>query len=131
MSRQICLNLPVANLRKSVAFFKALGFLPNPDFADDTAACIVISDTILVMLLTREKFASFSPKPICDTAKSVEMLICLSCESREEAKKMAAKAVKAGATNAETADYGFLYQESFADPDGHCWALNHMSGPSE
>jgi len=131
MSRQICLNLPVANLRKSVAFFKALGFLPNPDYADDTAACIVISDTILVMLLTHEKFASFSPKPICDTAKSVEMLICLSCESRAEAKKMAAKAVKAGATNAETADFGFMYQESFADPDGHCWALNHMSEPPE
>jgi predicted lactoylglutathione lyase len=127
MSRQICINLPVADLSKSMAFFKALGFSHNPQFADDTAACIVISETILVMLLTHPKFTAFSPKPICDTSKAVEVLLCLSCESRAQVDDMAAKAVEAGATNAEATDYGFMYQHSFADPDGHCWALNYMS----
>ena len=129
MSRQICLNLPVADLPKSVAFFKALGFLPNPQFADDTAAAIVISETILVMLLTHPKFTAFSPKPICDTSKAVEVLICLSCDSRAEVEEMGAKAVAAGAANAEATDYGFMYQHSFTDPDGHCWALNYMIAP--
>ncbi len=127
MSRQICINLPVANLPKAMAFFKALGFSPNPQFADDTAACIVISETIWVMLLTHPKFTAFSPKPVCDTSKAVEVLLCLSCESRAQVEDMAAKAVEAGATNAEATDYGFMYQHSFADPDGHCWALNYMS----
>ena len=131
MSRQICLNLPVADLPKSVAFFGALGFSPNPQFPDDTAACIVISETILVMLLTHPKFTAFAPKPMCDTSQVVEVLLCLSCESRAEVEEMAAKAVAAGATNAEAADYGFMYQHSFADPDGHCWALNYMSAPPQ
>ena len=125
MSRQICINLPVADLPKAMTFFKALGF--SPKFADDTAACIEISETILVMLLTHPKFTVYSPKPICDTSKAVEVLLCLSCENRAQVEEMAAKAVEAGATNAEAADYGFMYQHSFADPDGHCWALNYMS----
>lgn len=128
MSQQVFINLPVANLPKSLAFFKALGYSHNPQFSDDTGACIVISDTIFVMLLTHAKFSSFTPKAICDTSKSAEVLLCLSCDSQQQVKDQVAKAVaNGGSTYAEPKDYGFMYQHSFADLDGHHWELIHMS----
>jgi uncharacterized protein len=128
MSTQVFINLPVANLSKSLAFFKALGYSHNPQFTDDTAACIVISETVFVMLLTHPKFRNFTPKAICDTTKAAEVLLCLSCESRQQVNDLVAKAVAAGgSTYAEPKDYGFMYQHSFADPDGHQWELIHMS----
>ncbi len=128
MNKQVFINLPVANLPKSLDFFKALGYSHNPQYTDDTAACVVISETIFVMLLTYPKFRDFTPKAICDTTKSAEVLICLSCESREEVDDLVAKAVAAGgSTYAEPKDYGFMYQHGFADPDGHQWELIHMS----
>ena len=111
-----------------MAFFKALGFSHNPQFTDDTAACIVISETIFVMLLTHSKFRVFTPKSICDTTKSAEVLLCLSCDSRSQVDDLVAKAVAAGGSiYANPKDYGFMYQHSFADPDGHQWELIHMS----
>jgi predicted lactoylglutathione lyase len=128
MSKLVFINLPVANLPKSLDFFKALGYSHNPQYTDDTAACVVISETIFVMLLTYPRFRDFTPKAICDTTKSAEVLICLSCESREEVDDLVARAVAAGgSTYAEPKDYGFMYQHSFADPDGHQWELIHMS----
>jgi len=128
MSKQVFINLPVADLPKSMAFFKALGFEHNPQFTDDTAACIVISETIFVMLLTHPKFRDFTPKAICDTTKSAEVLLCLSCDSRAQVEDLVAKALASGgSTYAEPKDYGFMYQHSFADPDGHQWELIHMS----
>lgn len=128
MSKQIFINLPVADLPKSMAFFKALGFSHNPQFTDDTAACIVISETIFVMLLTHSKFRDFTPKSICDTTKSAEVLLCLSCESRLQVEDLVAKALAAGGLiYANPKDYGFMYQHSFSDPDGHQWELIHMS----
>lgn len=128
MSKQVFINLPVADLPKSMAFFKALGFSHNPQFTDDTAACIVISETIFVMLLTHSKFRDFTPKSICDTTKSAEVLLCLSCDSRSQVDDLVAKAVAAGGSiYANPKDYGFMYQHSFADPDGHQWELIHMS----
>lgn len=128
MSKQVFINLPVADLPKSMAFFKALGFSHNPQFTDDTAACIVISETIFVMLLTHSKFRAFTPKSICDTTKSAEVLLCLSCDSRSQVEDLVAKAVAAGGSlYANPKDYGFMYQHSFADPDGHQWELIHMS----
>lgn len=128
MSKQVFINLPVADLPKSMAFFKALGFSHNPQFTDDTAACIVISETIFVMLLTHSKFREFTPKSICDTTKSAEVLLCLSCDSRSQVEDLVAKAVAAGGSlYANPKDYGFMYQHSFADPDGHQWELIHMS----
>ena len=128
MSKQVFINLPVADLPKSMAFFKALGFSHNPQFTDDTAACIVISETIFVMLLTHSKFRDFTPKSICDTTKSAEVLLCLSCDSRSQVEDLVAKAVAAGGSiYANPKDYGFMYQHSFADPDGHQWELIHMS----
>lgn len=128
MSTQVFINLPIADLPRSLAFFKALGFSHNPQFSDDTAACIVISEHIHVMVLTHAKFLQFTSKAICDTSKSIEVINCLSCESRAEVEDLVRKAAAAGGTiYDEPKDYGFMYQNSFADPDGHCWELVHMS----
>jgi hypothetical protein len=128
MSRQIFLNLPVADLEKSIAFFKALGFSRNPQFSDDTAACIVVSDDIFVMLGTHAKFKEFTPKEICDTSKAVEVLISLSCSSREEVDALVAKALAAGGSTYDMPeDFGFMYTHSFIDLDGHGWGLLHMT----
>ena len=128
MNRLVFINLPVADLPKSMAFFNALGFAHNPQFTDDTAACIVISDVIHVMLLTHAKYREFTPREICDTRTFTQVLNCLSCESRAEVEALVAKALAAGGSAyAEPKDYGFMYQHSFADPDGHQWELIHMS----
>lgn len=128
--KQIFINLPVADLPRSMAFFKALGFSHDPKFTDDAGACIVVSDTILVMLLTQARFRNFTPKDLCDTSKAVEVLLTLSCESREEVDRLVANAVAAGgSTYDKPEDYGFMYTHSFVDPDGHGWGLVHM-GPA-
>jgi predicted lactoylglutathione lyase len=128
MSKQIFLNLPVSDLAKSMAFFKALGFSNNPQMSSDDGACIVISDAIFVMLCTHNKFRVFTPKTICDTSKAVEVLINLSCESREEVDSLVAKALAAGgSTYDKPEDLGFMYSHSFLDPDGHGWGLFHVS----
>ncbi|MBI2517753.1 MAG: glyoxalase/bleomycin resistance/extradiol dioxygenase family protein [Opitutae bacterium] len=128
MSKQIFLNVPVADLPRSMAFFKALGYSHNPQFTDNTAACVVISETINVMLLTHAKFRQFTPKAICNTTQAVEVLINLSCESRQEVDYLVAKAIAAGGSTYDKAeDFGFMYTHSFVDPDGHGWGLFHMS----
>jgi predicted lactoylglutathione lyase len=130
MIKHICLNLPVADLPKSKAFFLALGFSHNPQFTGDTGAMIVISETIVVMLTTHPKFREFTPKAVCDTTKAVEVLISLGCESRQEVDDLVAKALAAGgSTYDKPEDFGFMYTHSFVDPDGHGWGLFHMSGP--
>ena len=128
MIKQIFLNLPVANLPKSIAFFKALGFSLNPQISDDAGACIVVSDTISVMLATHTRFRDFTPKAVCDTSKAVEVLLNLSCESRDEVDSLVTKALAAGgSTYDKPEDLGFMYSHSFVDPDGHGWGLFHMS----
>jgi uncharacterized protein len=132
MSRQVFINLPVADLSKSIAFFEALGFSRNPEFSDDAGACIVVSDTIYVMLATHDRFRVFTPKAICDTSKAVEVLLNLHCESREEVDGLVAKALAAGGTTYDEAeDLGFMYSHSFVDPDGHGWGLFHMTATPE
>lgn len=128
MRTKIFVNLAVADLPRSMAFFKALGYSHNPQFTDDTAACIVISEEIYVMVLTHAKFREFAPKDICDTTKCNEALLTLSCESRQAVDDLVARAVAAGGkTFEEPTDYGFMYSHSFIDPDGHGWGLFHMS----
>lgn len=130
MNEQIFLNLPVADLPRSVAFFQALGYALNPQFTGDTAACVVLNATTFVMLLTHSKFREFTPKAICDTTQAVEVLITLRCASRQEVDELVAKAVAAGGTTYDKAeDFGFMYTHSFVDPDGHGWGLVHMSTP--
>jgi predicted lactoylglutathione lyase len=125
---QVFINLPVADLPKSVAFYEALGYTRNPQFSNDDGACIVVSDAIFVMLLTHAKFRVFTPKAICDTSKAVEVLLNLGCEGREQVDDLVAKALAAGgSTYDEPEDLGFMYSHSFVDPDGHGWGLFHMS----
>ena len=127
MINQVFLSLPVADLQRSVAFFKSLGFTHNPQFSDDTAARIIISDAISVMLSSHAKFREFTPKAVCDTSQAVEVLISLSCESREQVDELVAKALAAGgSTYDEPEDFGFMYTHSFVDPDGHGWGLLHL-----
>ena len=127
MVSQIFLTLPVANLQKSIAFFQALGFAFNPQFSDDTAACIVVNDHTSVMLGTHEKFRSFTPKAVCDTSQAVEVLISLRCDTRERVDELVAKALAAGGTtHDEPEDLGFMYSHSFIDLDGHGWGVLHM-----
>ena len=131
MIKQLFINLPVADVPKSLAFFKALGFNHNPEFSGDEAACIILSDTISVMLGSHAKFREFTPKAVCDTSKAVEVLLTLSCDSRERVDVLVAKAVAAGgSTYDQPEDFGFMYTHSFVDPDGHGWGLLHFSAPS-
>jgi predicted lactoylglutathione lyase len=127
MSTKIFVNLPVGDLDRSMKFFRGLGFDFNAQFTDETAACMVVSEDIFVMLLTPAKFKEFTPKEICDSTKSTEVLVCLSRDSREQVDEMVAKAVAAGGTTyAEAKDYGFMYEHGFQDPDGHIWELVYM-----
>ncbi len=127
MPQMIFLNLPVKDLLRSMAFFQALGFSFNPQFTDDTAACMVISDTIFAMLLTHAKFESFSPKPIADTNESIEVLTCLSRESRTDVDAIVKAAVAAGgSTYNAPQDHGFMYGHGFRDLDGHIWEVMWM-----
>jgi hypothetical protein len=118
----------VSDLPRSVAFFKALGFSTDPQMSGDDGACIVISDTIFVMLTTHDKFRSFTPKAVCDTSKAVEVLINLNCESRDEVDALVSRALAAGgSTYDKPEDLGFMYSHSFVDPDGHGWGLFHLT----
>lgn len=127
MTTQIYVNLPVKSLDKSVEFFTALGYRFNPQFTDENATCMIVSDGIYVMLLVESFFKTFTPKPISDARKSTEVLLCLSCESRDKVDEMVRKAVAAGATTPNTPqDYGFMYQHGYQDLDGHLWELMYM-----
>ena len=122
MSKLIFVNLPVADLPAAKAFYEAIGAVNNPMFTDDTAACMVFSDTIHVMLLTHDKFAQFTPKRIADARESSEVLLCISADSREAVDDITDKALAAGGREArEKQDYGFMYGRSFEDLDGHIW----------
>jgi len=127
MATKIFVNLPVKDLKRSVEFFTKLGYKFNPQFTDETAACMIIGQDIYAMLLTHAKFKEFTPKEICDAMKSTEVLVCLTCETRNEVNDMVRKAIAAGGTTyAQSKDYGFMYQHGFQDPDGHIWELIYM-----
>jgi predicted lactoylglutathione lyase len=128
MSRMIFVNLPVANLRKSREFLEALGAVNEPKFTDDTAACMKLSDSIFVMILTHEKFSQFTPRPIADATAGSEVLLCLSSDSRINVDATVERAVAAGGTAdpASKQDYGAMYGRSVADPDGHIWEIMWM-----
>ena len=127
MATKIFVNLPVKNLPNSMTFFKSLGYTFNPQFTDETAACMVISEDIYAMLLTHAKFKAFTPKAICDATQSTEVLVCLSCENRAQVDDFVRKAVAAGgSTYNQPQDYGFMYGHGFQDLDGHIWELMYM-----
>ena len=128
MSKLIFVNLPVSNLARSTAFYEALGGSKNPMFSDETASCIVFSETIHTMLLTHEKYRQFTAKPIADAHRSSQVLICLSATNRAEVDEMVERAAAAGgrADPGVVQDFGFMYGRSFEDPDGHHWEVMWM-----
>ena len=127
MAKQIFINLPIKDLKKSMAFYEAIGFKNNPQFTDDTAACMVVSDTIFLMLLTYDKFKQFSSKSIIDAKKTVGVLNSISLNSGQEVNSFLEKALKAGANEyREAQDYGFMQMRSFEDLDGHNWEVFYM-----
>jgi predicted lactoylglutathione lyase len=141
MSKQIFVNLPVKDLNQSVEFFTKLGFSFNPQFTDETATCMIVSDDIFVMLLTHDKFKTFTPNAICDATKNTEVLVSLSSESRTAVDDIVSKAVPSelrsaliaagGTTYNEPQDYGFMYAHGFQDLDGHIWEIMYMEPNAE
>jgi len=134
MATQIFVNLPVKDLNKSVEFFTRLGYTFNPQFTNEQATCMIISDTIFVMLLVEPFFKTFSSKEIADSTKVVESIICLSADGREGVDAILSKAIEAGATAPkDKVDYGWMYSGSFEDLDGHQWEYVWMdpTGPPQ
>ncbi|MBR0870518.1 lactoylglutathione lyase [Bradyrhizobium tropiciagri] len=127
-AKMIFVNLPVSNLARATAFYEAIGATKNPQFSDETASGMVISETIHVMLLTHDKFRQFTPKTIADARTTSEVLICLSADSRESVDDTVNKAKNAGGSADPSAkqDYGFMYGRSFEDLDGHIWEVMWM-----
>jgi predicted lactoylglutathione lyase len=126
-SRKIFVNLAVRDLKKSMEFFTKLGFEFNPQFTDEKAACMVISDEAFVMLLREPFFKTFTKQELCDTTKQTEGLFALSCESRTEVDEIVNKAIAAGGKHAmDPMDQGFMYGWSFYDLDGHHWEVMWM-----
>jgi predicted lactoylglutathione lyase len=128
MSRMIFVNLPVADLAKSRAFLEALGAINEPKFTDETAAMMRFSEAINVMLLTKEKFQSFTPRQVADAESASEVLIALSSDSREAVDRTIDAATAAGGVPdpSPKQDYGVMYGRSVADPDGHIWEFVWM-----
>ena len=125
--RTLFVNLPVADVERSKAFFAKLGFSFNPMFTDETAACMLVGEHASVMLLGREKFAEFSKLPIADPTTHALALYCFSVSSRDEVDTVGAAALAAGGTEADDAeDHGFMYSRSFFDLDGHGWQVMWM-----
>jgi predicted lactoylglutathione lyase len=122
MSRMIFVNLPVTDLAASRRFYEALGFVNEPRFTDETAAAMMLTDAIAVMILTHEKWKTFTDRPIPDAGSS-EVSLAIGCEDRADVDRM----VEAGSANGGTADinppqdHGFMYQRTIVDPDGHLW----------
>jgi predicted lactoylglutathione lyase len=127
MHPMIFVNLPVKDLEKSKAFYEAVGLTNNPQFTDETAACMVLSETIFVMLLTHAKFSEFTDRQIADAHKVHQVLNALTRENRDEVNATLDKAVAAGGRESRPPmDMGFMFQRSFADLDGHVWEMIWM-----
>ena len=128
MPKMIFVNLPVADLPRSRAFYEAIGFTNNPQFTNDKAAAMAWSDTTVVMLLTHDFWKTFTDRTIPDAHQSAQVFLCLSHDSRESVDAIVAQAAAAGgkAEPTPTQDHGFMYGSSFEDPDGHIWENVYM-----
>lgn len=125
--KQVFINLAVKDLDKSMDFYTEMGFTNNPQFSDDTAKCMVWSENIFVMLLTHEKFKSFTNKPLADTKNGIAGLFALSVESLDKVNEIMTNAISAGGVEpTEMRDYGFMQQRTIEDFDGHTWEVFYM-----
>ncbi|TCT08048.1 VOC family protein [Aquabacter spiritensis] len=130
MVEQIFVNLPVADLKATIAFWRTLGFDFNPQFTDDKAACLMLGDRIFAMLLVESFFTGFTGRAVPDAAAFAGSITALQLPSREKVDSLVAAAVAAGGTAPRPAkDYGFMYQHGFDDLDGHIWEAFHMAAP--
>jgi uncharacterized protein len=126
---QIFVNLPCKDLPASKAFFEAMGYGFNPQFTNEVAAALVLGENLFAMLLSEDFARGFTSKPLVDAKAGTEVLVCVSCDSREEVDALVAKALAAGGTAPRAAiDHGFMYAHGFEDLDGHIWELVFMSG---
>ncbi|MBP6897184.1 MAG: VOC family protein [Pseudacidovorax sp.] len=129
MHKLIFINLPCKSLPASKAFFEALGYRFNPQFTNEHGACLVLGENLFAMLLTEDFARGFTAKPLVDAKAATEVLVCLSCESRDEVDSLVVKARAAGAAVPRPPqDHGFMYGHGFEDLDGHIWELAYMSG---
>ena len=126
-ANQIFINLAVNDLQKSMDFYSALGFKNNPQFSDNSAKCMVWGENIFVMIMTKERFATFATKPIADTKSNVAALFSLSVESLDMVNSIMSNGLAAGGTEVnELKDYGFMQQRTIEDFDGHTWEIFYM-----
>lgn len=127
MAKKIFINLPVADLQKAMTFYTAIGFTNNPQFTDETAACMQLSEEIYVMILTHAKFKEFINKDIADTHKTTSVINSMSVDSNEEVNSFMENVLKAGGTeHTEAKDYGWMLQRNFEDLDGNHWEVFYM-----
>ncbi len=128
MAKQIFVNLPVRDLKRTIEFFTKLGFKFNPKFTDENATCMIVADDIFVMLLVEKFFKTFTAdKEISDTKKSTEVLNALGVDSRDDVDEMIEKAIEAGGKEfREAQDHGWMYGRAFEDLDGHIWEIFYM-----
>ncbi|MFD0357770.1 VOC family protein [Streptomyces sp. NPDC127110] len=127
MTQMIFVNLPVKDLDAAKAFWEKLGYSFNPQFTDETAACMVVSESIFAMLLTEEKFKEFATKPVADASKTTEVMVALSADSREKVDEVVDAALAAGAVEPRPVmDLGFMYGRAFEDLDHHVWEFVWM-----
>ena len=135
--QMIFVNLPVADLPRSRAFFSELGYSFNDKFCDDNALCVELGPNLYAMLLRTDFFAGFTTKQVADSERTAQVLLALSAESREQVDQLADKALDLGAEVGDTEDHGFMYGRSFYDLDGHGWEIVWMDeqaaaiGPEE
>lgn len=128
MHKQIFVNLPCRSLPRAKAFYESMGYTFNPDFTNEQGACMVLGENLYAMLLAEDFFKTFTAKPIADATRTTEVLVCLSCDSREEVDALVKKALAAGGSAPRAPqDHGFMYGHGFEDLDGHIWELVHMS----
>lgn len=127
MATKIFVNLPVKDLNRFMEFFSQLGYTFNPNFTNEAAACMIISEDIYTMLVTEPYYKTFITKEVSDASKTSECIVCLSADSRQDVDNVIGKAVKAGATTPkDPQDHGFMYSHGFQDLDGHLWEYAYM-----
>lgn len=131
MPRMIFVNLPVESVSASTRFYEAIGCRKNEQFSSDQAASMAWSDVITFQLLARDYFATFTSKQICDARSTCQVLLCLSCESREQVDSLSGiAAANGGKAVRDAIDFGFLYNRAVEDPDGHVLELAWMNPES-